>query len=502
MMNIQWQDGVIDADALMRLESDCWVVGICDDQGERLSPLLQAADAAMGGTLTRLADAGELPRKAGETLVLHEPAGLTARRLMLVGLGPSEKCDAVVFLKAARAAARALASGKAISASWSLGDSTVQTLTCTRAQVLSLSIQALHEAVYRLDGYRQEAAPRSERTVTLAGLSAVTAADRRVVDAAIATAHGVALARRLGDTPPNVCTPAYLADTARTLGETWPLKVEVLERQDLETLGANAFLAVSQGSSQPPRLIVLRHDGGGEDQAPVVLVGKGVTFDSGGISIKPSAAMDEMKYDMCGAATVLGVLNACAELALPLNVVGVIAACENMPSGGALKPGDIIRSLSGQHIEVLDTDAEGRLILCDALTYAQRFQPETIIDIATLTGACVIALGSVHSGLYANRDDLGEALLAAGRESGDTAWRMPLDDAYQEQLKSPFADMANIGGRPGGSITAACFLSRFVDGPWAHLDIAGTAWKSGLDKGGTGRPVSLLVQYLLNRTAN
>jgi leucyl aminopeptidase len=282
------------------------------------------------------------------------------------------------------------------------------------------------------------------------------------------------------------------------LTKDFGFKVEVLGRKEIEALKMGAFLAVTQGAVTPPQFIVIRHQGGAAKDAPVVLVGKGITFDTGGISLKPGEGMDEMKYDMCGAASVLGTMRAIGELKLKKNVIGVIPTCENMPSAHATRPGDIVTSMSGQTIEILNTDAEGRLILCDALTYVERFKPAAVIDIATLTGACVIALGGVHSGLFSDDDELAEGLLTAGKYSQDTVWRMPLDTAYQEQLKSNFADMANIGGRPAGSVTAACFLARYTEKyTWAHLDIAGTAWKSGAAKGATGRPVPLLVNYLL-----
>jgi leucyl aminopeptidase len=282
--------------------------------------------------------------------------------------------------------------------------------------------------------------------------------------------------------------------------KTHGLTVQILEREEMQKLGMGSFLGVAQGSVQPPKLIVLQHLKGKKTDKPIVLVGKGITFDTGGISIKPGAEMDEMKYDMCGAASVLGTFKAIAEMDLPLNVVGIIPACENMPDGNAIRPGDVLTSMSGQTIEVLNTDAEGRLILCDALTYAEKFDPALVIDIATLTGACVIALGHHASGLFSNQDALAHELISAGEQALDRAWHMPLWEDYQPQLDSNFADMANIGGRAGGSITAACFLSRFTKKyHWAHLDVAGTAWKSGKEKGSTGRPVPLLTGFLKNR---
>jgi len=312
---------------------------------------------------------------------------------------------------------------------------------------------------------------------------------------------GAGRARELGNLPGNVCTPRYLADQARDMAKALDLKAQIYDEKDIEKLGMGSFLSVSRGSAEPPRFIVLRYQGAAKDQAPVALIGKGVTFDTGGISIKPAGEMDEMKYDMCGAASVLGTLHAVATLKLPINVVGVIPATENMPGGKATKPGDIVTSMSGQTIEVLNTDAEGRLILCDALTYTlEKVKPAVAVDIATLTGACVIALGHVASGLYSNDDKLAKELLDAGQAAWDRAWHMPLWDDYQQQLSSNFADMGNIGGRPGGSITAACFLSRFAKGMrWAHLDIAGTAWISGKAKGATGRPVPLLTEFLIRR---
>ena len=312
--------------------------------------------------------------------------------------------------------------------------------------------------------------------------------------------EGMDLAKDLGNLPPNICTPTYLAKTAQGLVKKTAIKVEVLGQKQLEALGMGSFLSVAKGSDTPPQFIIMRHQGGKPSEAPIVLVGKGITFDTGGISLKPGEAMDEMKYDMCGAASVIGTLYASALMKLGKNVIGVIPTCENMPSGRASRPGDIVKSMSGQTIEILNTDAEGRLILCDALTYVERFKPKAVIDVATLTGACVIALGHVHSGLFSDDQGLVDGLTKAGYASLDTVWRLPLDAAYQEQLKSNFADVANIGGRPAGSVTAACFLARFTEKyKWAHLDIAGTAWKSGAAKGSTGRPVPLLVNYLLEQ---
>ena len=363
------------------------------------------------------------------------------------------------------------------------------------------------ETDYRFEQFKSEKTSKGLQKL----IFAVESSDQ-VVDAeealaqGLAIAEGVTLARNLGNLPGNVCTPSYLAETALKLAKEYSIDCKVLERADMQKLGMHSLLSVAKGSHQPPKLIVLNYRGSttkkskGKTSKPLVLVGKGITFDSGGISLKPGEAMDEMKFDMCGAASVLGTLKAVAQMKLPIDLTVIVPTTENMPGGAASKPGDIVASMSGQTIEILNTDAEGRLILCDALTYAERFEPETVIDVATLTGACVIALGHVASGLFANDDNLAQDLMKAGNEALDRAWQMPLWDDYQDLLKSNFADMANIGGRTAGSVSAACFLSRFTKKfSWAHLDIAGTAWKSGAEKGATGRPVPLLVHYLLKR---
>jgi leucyl aminopeptidase len=353
--------------------------------------------------------------------------------------------------------------------------------------------------VYRHTKPSAPAAPKLARVALVAARKDAAALGRGLLRGQ-AIAAGVTLARECGNRPGNHATPSDLASEAKKLGKQFGLKVQVHDRKEIEKLGMGSFLAVAQGSDEPPRFIVMRYDGAAASKAPIVLVGKGITFDSGGISLKPGAEMDEMKFDMGGAASVLGTMRAIAELKPKVNVVGLIVTCENMPSGRAVKPGDVIQSMSGQTIEVLNTDAEGRLILCDALTYAERLKPAAVVDIATLTGACVVALGHHHSGLFSADDKLAEQLLAASRTALDPAWRMPLDEEYDEGLKSNFADMANIGGRAGGAITAAMFLKRFTAKyPWAHLDIAGTAWKSGAAKGATGRPVPLLTQFVLSR---
>jgi len=365
------------------------------------------------------------------------------------------------------------------------------------------TVIAALDATYKFDQFKSKKEeirrPLRKLTISVERRNELAPAEEGLLQGQ-AIAEGVALTKTLGNLPPNVCHPTYLAEQAKEMAGTFKLNCEILEREDMEKLGMHSLLAVARGSHQPPKLIVLSYKGTKASEKPVVLVGKGVTFDTGGISLKPGAEMDEMKYDMCGAASVLGTMQAVARMALPINLTVIVPATENMPGGNATRPGDIVTSMSGQTIEILNTDAEGRLILCDALTYAERFDPDTLIDVATLTGACVVALGSVATGLFANKDSLARDLQDAGDESNDRAWHMPLWDDYQELLKSPFADMANIGGRWGGAISAACFLSRFTKKfDWAHLDIAGTAWKSGADKGATGRPVPLLTHYLLQR---
>jgi len=366
------------------------------------------------------------------------------------------------------------------------------------------AVQATEDALYRFDQLKskKESTRRPLRRIIFSLPSRRELPDgEQAVRQGMALASGTTLAKDLANLPGNICTPTYLAEQAKSLQKTYrKFEVTVLEQQDMEKLGMGSLLSVARGSRQPAKLIVMEHKGGPADQKPIVFVGKGVTFDSGGISLKPGAAMDEMKFDMCGAASVIGSLSACAELQLPINVIGIVPATENLPDGQATKPGDIVTSMSGITIEILNTDAEGRLILCDALTYAAKYDPEVVIDVATLTGACVVALGAHPAGLLGNHNPLVNDLITAGKTSGDRCWELPLWDDYQEQLDSNFADVANIGGKEAGTITAACFLSRFTKKyRWAHLDIAGVAWKSGKEKGATGRPVPLLMQYVFDR---
>jgi leucyl aminopeptidase len=475
----------------------CAVVGLFESR--KLSPSASRIDDQAGGVANAALKRADFEGKAGTTLLLPGVAG-AVERILLVGLGKESEFGEKEFLAALRTSFRALDGTGAKEATLTLAELPVRRRDVAW-RVRQTAIAAI-ESGYRFDQFKTKATPPTRKLTKLA----ITIADKselpasqHAIEQGTSIAKGVILARDLGNLPANVCTPTYLAERVVALGTEYGFSTEVLDREEMIELGMGALLSVAAGSEQPPRLIVAQYAGGG-DTPPVVLVGKGITFDSGGISLNPGEGMDEMKYDMCGAASVIGTLVACAAMKLPVNLCVLVPATENMPSGRATRPGDIVRSMSGQTVEILNTDAEGRLILCDTLTYAERFSPAAVIDVATLTGACVIALGHVTSGLFSTDDPLANDLLEAGKNACDAAWRMPIADDYQEQLKSNFADMANIGGRPAGAITAACFLSRFAGKyPWAHLDIAGTAWKSGVEKGATGRPVSLLSHYLLDR---
>ncbi|WP_297576091.1 leucyl aminopeptidase [uncultured Deefgea sp.] len=472
--------------------ADCVVLPVL---GEKLPSFAKELDISCGHLFTTAIQDGELAAKVGSTVSLGLPVSLGYKRVLLVQLGKEPNIKAI--RDASRAIAKALlaSKNKTVCLALSLAQFKKQDNEILAQEL----VQALMLEAYRFEQFKSEPAPAA--TLEIVSLVAPKKTDIEPIEAGLVyglgIGHGMNLTRDLGNLPPNVCTPSYLAATAQHLAHTYDFSCHVLEQPELEALKMGSFLSVAKGSIVPPQFIVMEYQNADKKVAPTVLVGKGITFDSGGISLKPGEGMDEMKYDMCGAATVLGVFRAVAELDLKINLVGVIPACENMPNGNAVKPGDIVTSMSGQTIEILNTDAEGRLILCDALTYVERFEPAAVIDIATLTGACIIALGHTTTGLYANNEQLAADLLSASRQSDDKAWQMPLFDEYQEQLKSNFADMANIGGRPAGSITAAAFLSRFTKKyHWAHLDIAGTAWKSGAAKGATGRPVPLLVEYL------
>ncbi|HET6632985.1 MAG TPA: leucyl aminopeptidase [Rhodanobacteraceae bacterium] len=476
------------------VDTPCAVVGVF--QGGPLPPAAAAIDAASGGVLKRLADSGDLRGKARSSLWLYHLAGVKAERVLVVGLGDQANFGAAQFSLAAQTAAQQLARAPLAAATTWLGELDVAGRDAPwRARVLAL---AFDHAAYR---FKLVGKGKQSSTPKLARLDIVAdAAAQAGLDQAAGIAKGVEFARELGNLPPNICTPAYLAERARQLAEAHEgVTLDVLEPEKMRELGMGALLAVGSGSMHPPRLIVLRWQGGG-DAKPHALVGKGVTFDSGGINIKPSPGMEEMKFDMCGGAGVLGTFLAAVELKLPLNLVCVVPSAENMPGGESYRPSDVLTTLSGLTVEVLNTDAEGRLILCDALSYVQRFEPQTIIDVATLTGACVVALGKHASGLMSADDELAGQLLAAGEDAMDRAWRLPLWDDYQSALESGNADVANIGGKYGGAITAGCFLSRFTEGyRWAHLDIAGTAWGEGRKALATGRPVGLLTQYLIGK---
>jgi len=488
----------ISCEPIAHIATECLILAVAD-QG-KLGPLASIADKASGGALKQVIKNGDITGKGATTLLLQQLPGLAAKRVLLIGTGKAGERNATSYRKLLGAALTQLKNLAISDATFALEEEAADGRDCYwRTRKL---VELVAAGLYQFDQMKSKKAD----PIKLASVAVhLSAADEETGELAIregaAIANGVSTARDLGNLPGNVCTPTYLAEQALRLAEEYDnLRVSILEEEQMRELGMHSLLSVSAGSDQPAKLIVIEYQGAGKKSKPQVLIGKGITFDSGGISLKPGEGMDEMKYDMCGAASVIGTLTAVAELELALNVVAVIAAAENMPSGGATKPGDVVTTLSGQTVEILNTDAEGRLVLCDALTYVERFKPAAVVDIATLTGACIIALGHQASGLLSNNDKLAKELLTAGEYADDRAWQLPLWDEYQTQLDSNFADMQNIGGRPAGSITAACFLSRFAKAyRWAHLDIAGTAWVSGKEKGATGRCVPLLTQYLIDR---
>ena len=480
--------------------SACVVIGVFDNRKPSLSAEL--IDRASNGYISEIIRRGDMEGKLGSTLLLHNVRGTLADRVLLVGLGKERDFRDKEFRLAIKSAVKLLNETGSYEAVIYLTEEKVK-----RQEVawrVEHAVVAAMEAVYRFEQMKSQPTevrrPLRKLTLSVPQRSDLVAGEAAAARG-LAISHGMELARDLGNLPANICTPAYLGQRAQDMAREFPeLKVSVLERKEIEELGMGSFLSVTNGSYEPPRFIIFEYRGNPKKQKPAVLVGKGITFDTGGISLKPPADMDHMKFDMCGAAAVFGTLRAVAELKAAVNVIGLVAACENMPSGRATRPGDIVKSMSGQTIEILNTDAEGRLILADALTYAERFEPEAVVDIATLTGAMVIALGHVACGVFSNSDTLARALVAAGEEAYDRAWQLPLWDDYQEGLNSNFADFANVAGRPGGSITAACFLSRFAKKfDWAHLDIAGIAHLEGKDKGATGRPVPLLTTWLLSQ---
>jgi leucyl aminopeptidase len=487
----------VDTTSPEKVRTGILVVGAFADGS--LPPSSRKIDEASKGKLSATTKRGDLGEKPGSTLVLHDLPGVKADRVLLMNLGKRDAFDDRAFREALKGAAKVLADGVAKDAAVAFAD--IELPGRSQAWRMQQASSLLADGAYRFDAPRAKTATkvRGARKIVLLTSEKVNDKLKNAVRRGQAIAEGLALAKDLGNLPGNVCHPSYLADTARALAKDLKFDVEVLEREDMKRLGMGAALSVGQASSQPCKFIVMHYRGGGKTK-PIVLVGKGITFDTGGISLKPGANMDEMKFDMCGAASVFGAMKTAARLGLPINLVGIISAHENMPGGNASRPGDVVTSMSGQTIEILNTDAEGRLALADSLTYAERFNPDCVIDIATLTGACVIALGNITSGLFANDDELADQLLASGNDTGDRAWRLPMFDEYQDQLKSNFADMSNLGGRPAGSVTAACFLKRFADKfKWAHLDIAGTNAVSGDAKGATGRPVPLLTDFLIAR---
>jgi len=482
------------------LKTGCAVVGIYEKN--ELSTAAAALDAKSGGLIRRLIKRGDFSGKSGEVLPITEMPGTPAERALLVGLGSRAAFGRKPYRRAVAAAVQWLAKTGTRDAVLYLAQDDIPEVDAYYAA--RYAAESASAALYRIPDLKSGKKPPPPKlgkiTVAVADRGELAAA-RRGLEHGAGIWAGMALARDLGNLPANVCTPTYLASRARQLARDHKaIRTRVLDEPEIKRLKMGSFLSVTRGTEQPPKLIVMEYRGTKASTAPIALVGKGITFDSGGISLKPGPAMDEMKYDMGGAASVFGAMAAIAAIGPRINVVGIIPACENMPSGRATKPGDIVTSMSGKTIEVLNTDAEGRLILCDAITYSRKFKPRAVVDIATLTGACVIALGAHYSGLFSNDDALSQDLSAAGRRADDGAWPMPVTEEYAEQLKSNFADMANIGGREAGAVTAACFLSKFAeDLKWAHLDIAGTAWLSGARKGGTGRPVPLLVDWLLGQ---
>ncbi len=477
----------------------CVVVGIFESR--KLTESAKTLDKITQGYIKSILASGDMDGKANTSLLLHKVPDTLFKRVLLIGLGKEQDFKAKTFLAAINTILSVLQKTAVTDVTLFLSDFPFKQQT--NAWKVSQIVITASNSAYRFDQLKSKSENDQDSlrkmVLCIDDRSELTACET-AMQQGLAIAHGMSLAKDLGNLAPNICTPTYLAKQAKDLTKTHKLKATVLEEKDMEKLGMGSLLSVAKGSEQPAKLIVLEYHGLGKKDNPVVLVGKGVTFDTGGISLKPAAEMDEMKFDMSGAASVLGTLLAVAEMKLPINVVGIIPATENMPSGCATKPGDVVTSMSGQTIEILNTDAEGRLILCDALTYAERYTPKAVIDIATLTGACVIALGNSTTGLMSNDEALAKELLNAGEQMDDRAWQLPLWDEYQDLLKSNFADIANIGGRAAGTITAACFLSRFTKKyRWAHLDIAGTAWKSGKDKGSTGRPVPLLAQFLITQ---
>lgn len=487
---------LIETNSLETLQTDCIVVGVYNNQ--QISNAAQTIDNVINGLISTVVKRGDILGKIGDTLLLNVIQNSNIERVLLVGLGEQKPLTTKNYRKILAATIGAIKKLRFSSVTVTLTDCEIEkdNLVWKTRQM----VEVFEDALYQFTQCKSKPADEvTLKNIAIASTNAIAAQEGLAEGLAIA--GGMNLAKYLADLPANICTPTFLANQALTLaGNFDAIETTILDIAEMEQLGMGSLLAVARGTREPAKLISLEYKGGEANAKPIVLVGKGLTFDAGGISLKPGAGMDEMKYDMCGGAAVLGTLQAAAELKLPLNIVGLIPATENLPGGKACKPGDILTSMSGKTIEVLNTDAEGRLILCDTLTYAKRFNPEVVIDLATLTGAVLVALGRVPSGLLGNDDALCNDLIEASETANDSVWRLPLWEEYQEQLKSNFADLANIGGKDAGTITAACFLANFTEEfRWAHLDIAGTAWRTGSAKGATGRPVPLLTQYLLNR---
>jgi len=488
----------IKAASLQNLSTACLVLGVYTNQN--LPERTAQADKLIRKKISKLIDSGDLSGALGQTVLLHAPEGLRAKRVLLVGLGKKSDFDQKKFGRAVGAVAMALKKYALSDAADTLVNLDIKgTGMDTLGHLLARTLANSTYQYSQTKSKKGKPSPLKQIDVFLADKSKRNVL-KKGLDVGTAVSTGMSVARELGNLPANICTPSYLGEQAIALGKRHKeLKTKVLTEAQMKRLGMGSLLSVGHGSDEESRLIIMEYKGTSSNTKPNIIVGKGITFDTGGISLKPGAGMDEMKFDMCGAASVMGAMTALCELKPKINVIGVIASAENMPSGRATKPGDIVTSLSGKTIEVLNTDAEGRLVLCDALTYVERYKPKSVIDIATLTGACIVALGSVNSGLMSNNDELADKLRQHSVAVNDPVWRLPLDEEYQKQLDSNFADIANIGGPKAGTITAGCFLSRFTEKyPWAHIDIAGTAWLQGKDKGATGRPVPLLVDYLLN----
>ena len=477
--------------------ADGIVLGLYENN--EFSKSFNEIDLAAQGYLNRLIQSGELTGKLGQTLLLRDLPGVATKRVLIVGCGKKGELTERRYNQLIQSMLKALNNANI--------REVVSYLTEIEIKDRDLywnvrfAIEIIEHTNYRFDRFKSEK-PESTALESLIFNTDCPQAQRAIAHAQAVSA-GVKVARDIANMPPNICNPAYLAEQAKHLAaEFGALSLEVIDETQMVELGMNAYLAVSRGSANPAYMSILHFNNAPDKNTkPIVLVGKGLTFDAGGISLKPAADMDEMKYDMGGAASVFGVMAAVAQLDLPLNVIGVLAGCENLPDGNAYRPGDILTTMNGLTVEVLNTDAEGRLVLCDALTYAERFEPQLLIDVATLTGACVVALGQHNSGLICEDENLAADLLHAAQQTTDKAWRLPLSEEYQEQLKSPFADLANIGGRWGGASTAGAFLANFTKKyRWAHLDIEGTAWLQGANKGATGRPVALLTQFLINQT--